>query len=143
LEPGRGQAGLAMIRDSLRPAEHQICTVLVVEDEPLVRLTAAEELREAGMRVIEASDADEAMELLLAGASVDLVFADVVLPGSMDGLELARRLRTDFPDIKILMTSGRTPAHEAAELSPFIPKPYDIAEVIGRIRAACDECAPE
>src|SRR5271165_1918539 len=132
-----------MIRDSLRPAEHQVGAILVVEDEPLVRLTVAEELREAGMRVIEASDADEAMELLLGGASVDLVFADVVLPGSMDGLELARRLRTDFPDIKILMTSGRTPAHEAAAVSPFVPKPYDIAEVIGRIRAACDECAPE
>jgi two-component system, response regulator PdtaR len=115
-----------MIRDSRRPAEHQVCTVLVVADELLVRLTVAEELREVGMRVIEAGNADEAMEHLRAGNCVDLVFADIELPGSMNGLELAQRLGADFPDLKLLMTSGRIPAHEAAFIRPFIPKPYDI-----------------
>ena len=116
--------------------------MLVVEDELLVRLTVAEGLRDAGMRVIEAANAGEAMEHLRAGNPVDLVFADIELPGSMNGLELAQRVRADFPDLKLLMTSGRISAYEAASRA-FIPKPYDIVEVIRLIRASLDESAPE
>ena len=131
-----------MISDSRQPSEHEVRTVLVVEDELLVRLAVAEELREAGMRVIEAGNADEAMKHLRAGNAVDLVFADIELPGSMNGLELARRLRTDFPDIKLLVTSGRLPEPEATSAGAFIAKPYDIAEVVGRIRATLDNKQP-
>lgn len=98
-----------MIRD-LRPSSDDIRTVLVVEDEILVRIVIAEELRDAGMRVIEVGSADEAMAHLRAGHKVDVVFTDIELPGSMNGFELARRLQADFPELKLLMTSGRLPA---------------------------------
>jgi DNA-binding response OmpR family regulator len=57
------------------------------------------------------------------------------LPGAMNGLELAQLLRTDFPHLKLLMTAGRLPEHEAAHIRRFIPEPYDAAEVLARIRA--------
>jgi|HubBroStandDraft_6_1064221.scaffolds.fasta_scaffold509518_1 CheY-like chemotaxis protein len=127
-----------MINDFRGLSQQEPCTVLVVEDEPLVRFMVAEELRDSGMRVIEAGTADEALERLRAGNPVDFVFADIELPGSMNGLELARRVQADFPNLEFLMTSGRAPAHDAASRRPFIPKPYDVAEVIDRIRAALD-----
>jgi two-component system, response regulator PdtaR len=68
-----------------------------------------------------------------------LSFADIELPGSMNGLELARRVQADFPNLEFLMTSGRAPVHDVASRRPFIPKPYDVAEVIDRIRAALDD----
>ena len=132
-----------MIRDSRRPSEDEVRTVLVVEHEILVRLMVADELREAGMRVIEASHADEAMEHVRAGSSIDFVFAEIELPGSMNGLEFIRRLRADVPDLKFLMTSSRMPARERAPIRPFIAKPYDIADVVARIRAALAESSPE
>jgi two-component system, response regulator PdtaR len=128
-----------MINDFRGLSQQEPRTVLVVEDEPLVRLMVAEELRDSGMSVIEAGTADEALERLRAGNPVDFVFADIELPGSMNGLELARRVQTDFPNLEFLMTSGRAPAHDVASLRPFIPKPYDLAEVIDRIRAALDD----
>ncbi len=131
-----------MIRD-LRPSSDDIRTVLVVEDEILVRIVIAEELRDAGMRVIEVGSADEAMAHLRAGHKVDVVFTDIELPGSMNGFELARRLQADFPELKLLMTSGRLPAHAAASLRPFIAKPYNIADVVAHIRAALAERTPE
>jgi two-component system, response regulator PdtaR len=131
--------GFAMNSHSRGLSRQDPCTVLVVEDEPLVRLMVAEELRDSGMRVIEAGTADEALEHLCAGDAVDFVFADIELPGSMNGLELARRVKTHFPNLKLLMTSGRVPAREVAANRPFIAKPYDIPEVIDRIRAALDD----
>ncbi len=124
-----------MIRDSLQPSEDQVRTVLIVEDEILVRLVVAEELREAGMRVIEAANAEEAMQHLRAGIPVDFAFTDIELPGPMNGLELACELEANFPEVKLLMTSGRMPAHETLTVKPFIIKPYDIADVVARIRA--------
>jgi CheY-like chemotaxis protein len=129
-----------MFGNTRRPS--QICTVLVVEDEPLIRLMVADELRDSGMGVIEAETADEALEHLLAGSPADFIFADIELPGSMNGLQLAKRVRTDFPTLKLLLTSGRLPAHETASIAPFIPKPYDVREVIDCIRAAQDESRP-
>jgi DNA-binding response OmpR family regulator len=117
--------------------------VLIVEDEILVRIIVAEAMREAGMRVIEAGNADEAMEHLRVGNRVDFVFTDVELPGSMNGFELARRLRAEFPEVRLLMTSGRLPARMTASLQPFIAKPYDIVDVIARIRAALSGSSPE
>lgn len=124
-----------MIRD-LRPSEDQARTVLVVEHETLVRLMVADELREAGMRVIEASNADEAMAHFSAGNRVEFVFAEIELPGGMNGLELIRRLKAEFPDLKYLMTASRMPGRQRGSMSPFVAKPYDIAAVVARIGAA-------
>jgi CheY-like chemotaxis protein len=131
-----------MIRDP-RPSFEDIRTVLLVEDDILVRVMVAEELREAGLRVVEAGNADEALEHLVTGIPVDFVFTDIELPGSMNGIALTRLLQASFPDCKFLMTSGRLPSHETISLRPFIPKPYDIAGVVEHIRAALAEPPPE
>jgi CheY-like chemotaxis protein len=105
-------------------------TVLVVEDEVLIRMLIAEELRDSGFQVIEAANADEAMGFLAGGGDVDLVFTDVRMPGAMDGLALARHINEAHRDTKLLITSGHLQAGDAAGLGPFIPKPYSISSVI-------------
>jgi two-component system, response regulator PdtaR len=103
----------------------------------------AEELREAGMLVIEAGNADEALQHVGAAKLIDFVFADIELPCSTNGLELVRRLQADFPDLKALLTSGRLPAHTAASIAPFIRKPYNFTDVITCILAAMSGPVPE
>jgi CheY-like chemotaxis protein len=101
--------------------------VLVVEDEALVRLSAREEIEAAGFKVYEANNADEAIRLLEANSDIELVFTDVDMPGSMDGVKLAHYVRTRWPPVKIIVTSGYQ--HLTAEQLPkgslFLSKPYD------------------
>lgn len=104
----------------------QKAVVLIVEDEPLIRFTTLDALEEAGHTVLEAGNADEAMVLLRNRTDVDIVFTDVNMAGSMDGLQLARRVRAMRPRIGIIITSG------VVNLDPmllpantvFLPKPY-------------------
>ena len=106
---------------------HKCCgTVLVVEDEGLVLLDVAESLREAGFSVLEATDAREAMEIMLSGEAFDVLFTDINMPGEMDGMELARRVHDCRPSVRLLLTSGAvkpTPA-EIPDNGAFIAKPY-------------------
>jgi CheY-like chemotaxis protein len=81
-------------------------TVLVVEDEPLIRLDLADHLRSAGLIVIEAATGDEALAVLTTNDAVDLVVSDVRVPGATDGMELAAWLRRERPKIKIILVSG-------------------------------------
>jgi two-component system, response regulator PdtaR len=101
--------------------------VLVVEDEALVWLSAREEIEAAGFKVYEAHNADEAIRLLEANSDIELVFTDVDMPGSMDGVKLAHYVRTRWPPVKIIVTSGYQ--HVTAEQLPkgslFLSKPYD------------------
>jgi DNA-binding NtrC family response regulator len=129
--------------DPCQSSEAQVRTVLLVEDEILVRFDVAEVLREGGMCVIEASNADEAMEHLEAGKSVDFVFTDIEMPGTMNGLAFCTAVERRFPWLKFLVTSGRASADEAASIRSFIPKPYDPADVVAHIRAALAEQPPE
>lgn len=106
--------------------------VLVVEDDPLVRVTICEGLRDAGLSVVEAASADEALSYLGAGQRIDLVFTDVQMPGRLDGIGLARQLRARDPALPIVVTSGTAvlPADLGGAL--FLPKPYDhrrVAEI--------------
>ena len=111
-------------------------TVLVVEDEVLLRLTVAEELRANGIGVLEAANADEALALLQSQVAVNLVLTDVRMPGSMDGLALANLLRRTRPGLKLIIASGHLP-----DLGPrgtaeaFIHKPYDLPIVVEQIKA--------
>ncbi|MDO8323112.1 MAG: response regulator [Phenylobacterium sp.] len=89
--------------------------VLLVEDEILVRLTAAVGLEEAGFTVIEADDAEQALELLSNHDGICAVFTDVNMPGSMDGIDLAQLVHTRWPDVRILVTTG------GADLSGGLP----------------------
>ncbi len=113
-------------------------TVLIVEDEFFVRFTTAEFLREEGYEVLEAENADDALVLLRSGAAVDLLFTDVRMPGSMDGVALATLVRREWPQIHIILTSGYAPellsARSIAE-DRVIPKPYRQQAVAATIRS--------
>jgi CheY-like chemotaxis protein len=81
--------------------------VLVVEDELLVRINAVEMIEDAGFEALEAADADEAIEILEGRPDTKVIFTDIQIPGSMDGLKLAHAVRGRWPPIKIIATSGR------------------------------------
>ena len=119
-----------------RDSEHPL--VLVVEDEPFVRMIAAEGLEDAGFEVIEAASADEALAILNTRNDVGVLFTDVNMPGSVDGVELARMVHQRWPDLRIIVTSGRDrPA--MPEDGRFVPKPYrpgQVAHVIEELISA-------
>jgi CheY-like chemotaxis protein len=116
-------------------AESALPTILVVEDDILVRLMIAEELRNAGFSVIEAANADEALTILQSITLVDLVVTDVAMPGSMDGLALATALRSTKPQVKIIVVSAQTqPAAKPDLADEFFDKPYDPARVVARVK---------
>lgn len=117
-------------------------TVLLVEDDALVRMVTAGELREAGLVVIEAASAEEAHDAILAGLAVDVVFTDVRTEGSLDGYELARRLKAERPGLPVILTSGHLDEAVAAIVAPFLAKPYRIETVIQLIRRQLGEDRP-
>jgi two-component system, response regulator PdtaR len=80
--------------------------ILLVEDEELLRLCAADLLEERGFRVLEASDADEALRTLAERPDVRLLFTDIQMPGALNGMDLARRVHEQCPNVKLLITSG-------------------------------------
>jgi CheY-like chemotaxis protein len=80
--------------------------VLIVDDDPLARMNAVDIIHEAGFDVVEAGNADEAIAILATRPDVQVVFTDVLMPGSMDGLGLARHVRDKWPSMKIIATAG-------------------------------------
>jgi DNA-binding response OmpR family regulator len=107
----------------------------VVEDEALIRFTIADDLRDAGFEVFEAETADEAIAILMR-EDIRLLFTDIDMPGSMDGLRLSAIVRDRWPPVRIIVTSGkRVPS---AGLLPagsrFMPKPYTTAGVLDAVR---------
>ena len=119
-----------------------IHTVLVVEDEVLVRLMIAEELRSAGFQVIETADADEALAVLANITDVSVIFSDIRMPGSMYGLELAKKVRADFPKIRIVLASGNLAAVASVDHDGFFLKPYGADEIINLIKTLLDQKSP-
>jgi CheY-like chemotaxis protein len=111
--------------------------ILIVEDEYLLRLDSAETIENAGFEVIQAANADQAIAILNARPDIHVVFTDIQMPGSMDGLKLARFVRNRWPPIKIVATSGRVVVVANDDLpsgSVFLPKPYRGAEVVATLR---------
>jgi CheY-like chemotaxis protein len=110
--------------------------VLIVEDEFLLRMDAADMIGAAGFEVVEAGNADEAIGILEARRDITVVFTDIQMPGSMDGLKLARAVRGRWPPIKIIATSGRVAIAETdlPEGGKFLPKPYSPTDVAGVLR---------
>ncbi|HEX9521771.1 MAG TPA: response regulator [Reyranella sp.] len=102
--------------------------ILVVEDELLLRLTAVEIVKDAGFEALSAATADEALAILEARADVRLVFTDIQMPGSMDGLGLAHAVRDRWPPVELIVTSGRAhiPAKDLPDGGRFFAKPYDV-----------------
>lgn len=116
-------------------------TILVVEDEPLIRMDIADQLQNLGFGVIEAADASEAVAKLAANNDIKVMFTDVDMPGGMDGLMLAAAVRNRWPPIKIIVTSGLrgVPLSDMPNGSRFFSKPYkpsDIADAARELIAA-------
>ena len=109
-------------------------TVLLVEDEVLIRLMIADELRGQGLQVLEASNADEALTILESSLAVHLLFTDVRMPGRMDGLALAKLAQARFPRLKLIIASSREPEEPSrASADAFISKPYDLNQVVEQV----------
>jgi CheY-like chemotaxis protein len=110
--------------------------ILIVEDEPWVRLGTARTLEDAGFEVIEAANADDAIRKLEDRNDIRVVFTDVHMPGSMDGLKLAHVVRNRWPPVKIIVTSGRErlTEEELPEGGRFFAKPYNVKEITDTLR---------
>ena len=111
--------------------------VLIVEDEPLIRLGAVYQIEDAGFKVYEAGSADAAIALLEVHKEICLIFTDVDMPGSMDGLKLAHYVRGRWPPVKIIVTSGHVKVSQESLPAGalFMPKPYESAVITHKIRA--------
>jgi CheY-like chemotaxis protein len=108
--------------------------VLVVEDEVLIRMAMAAALRRAGLNVIEACDAAEALEIVHTGVEPDALFTDILMPGPIDGLRLAALLETTFPSMKVFVSSGRVSDSDLKLRLNFIPKPTEPDSVARAIK---------
>lgn len=115
---------------------HPRPTVLVVEDEVLVRMSIADHLEDKGFKVLEAANADEALAILNENLEIRLVFTDVDMPGSMDGLKLATLVRDRWPPLRIVITSGHRDlsATELPQGAQFFAKPYNADRIVETFR---------
>ena len=111
--------------------------VLVVEDEFLVRATQVDILRDAGFRVLEAEDADEAFEVLKKRPEIKAVLTDVDMPGSLDGFEFARLVSQGWPALGVLVISGKRAPNrgDMPERAVFAQKPLRSARLVEQVRA--------
>lgn len=111
--------------------------VLIVEDEPLLRMMAADLVEDAGFEAIEAANADEAVEILESRNDIRIVFTDIDMPGSMDGLLLAAAIRDRWPPIAVILTSGHVHASELAlpNGGVFFSKPYDHRKLVNTLQS--------
>lgn len=119
------------------PALTSSSVVLIVEDEPLLRALAGEVAEAAGLGFLEANDADEAMVLLESRDDIGVLFTDIHLRGSMDGLALAEIVRRRWPRIELIITSGKVIPYrnKLPTGSLYFPKPYDIDKVVAALQA--------
>jgi CheY-like chemotaxis protein len=110
--------------------------VLVVEDEFLIRMNVVEIIEDAGFRALEAANADEAIALLETHPNISVVFTDIDMPGSMNGIRLAQAVRGRWPPIKIIATSGhfRLRDGDLPHDGRFLPKPYSSDQITTTIR---------
>jgi CheY-like chemotaxis protein len=111
-------------------------TVLIVEDEVLIRMLLSEALRQEGYAVVEAANADEALSVLEFSISPDVLITDVRMPGSIDGFELAAYVRRTKPELKVIITSGHaSPDGAIGVADAFLPKPYELSLILRRLKA--------
>lgn len=113
--------------------------ILVVEDEFLIRMMLADDLRDAGYQVIEASNADEALEVL-RGLTPDVIISDVNMPGSVDGMGLLAAVRETCPELPVVIMSAHTQPDVAfaAGANHFVAKPFTFGAIVEAMRCALD-----
>jgi two-component system, response regulator PdtaR len=111
--------------------------ILVVEDDPIIRMGALQLVTDAGFEAIEASDADEAIRVLEARSDIHLVFTDVGMPGTMDGIKLAHYIRRRWPPVKLIVASGKAILDEShlPAGARFFAKPYSESTIVGAMIA--------
>ena len=155
------EAGSALERSGLFLARERIAnrppatgapertTVLIVEDNRRLAAFTAQLFEAAGYSVVATETADAALDRLRAGTRIDAIFSDIVMPGSMSGVQFARAVRTDFPGIPILLSTGYSDAAGTAERegARIISKPYDpdrVIALVGQLIAdAGQDAAPD
>lgn len=123
------------------PSNKKLVSLLVVEDEAIVRMVAADVLEEAGFDVIEAANASEALELLDARPDISLMLTDVKMPGELNGYGLSRLVRMKSAAIGIIVISGDSPPHES-DLpfnASFLPKPISPSVLLRAVREALEQ----
>jgi CheY-like chemotaxis protein len=110
-------------------------TILVADDDELLRLVASELIEEHGYTVVEAENAEEAIKVMEKRKDVRLVFTDIQMPPGCDGLELAREVHKRWPKVLLLITSGQVQpsSAEIADHGVFIRKPYRAKDLLGKI----------
>ena len=115
--------------------------ILLVDDEPLIRLDARAILEDAGYQVVEATSADEALRLLAEPTTIEAILTDIDMPGSIDGLALARAVDRQMPDIAIVIMSGKElPRREELPLkAAFMAKPFSRSGLLQSVAEALVE----
>ena len=108
-----------------------MAVVLIVEDEFLIRIMAADFARDAGHEAIEAANADEAIRILEGRTDIEIVFSDVSMPGTMDGVRLMQMIRNRWPPIRLILTSAKSLRQDAGvpQGTFFVPKPYGFEDL--------------
>jgi CheY-like chemotaxis protein len=118
--------------------------ILIVEDDPFLRMLAVEFVNGAGFETLEACDADQAIAILESCSEIAVLFTDINMPGSMDGLQLAHVVSNRWPVIEILVASGHVRLRQA-DLPPngrFLGKPYPAAAMIAELHSLVSHAAP-
>ncbi len=121
-------------------SETMTAAVLIVEDEPLLRINMSSYIEDAGFTAYEAANADEAIRILEQHSEIRLIFTDINMPGSMDGLRLAHYVRRRWPPVKIIVTSGlvKVRSEDMPEGALFVEKPYRPEHITDRVRELMD-----
>jgi CheY-like chemotaxis protein len=114
---------------------HSQPVILVAEDEDLLRLLATDILEDQGFRVVEAANAQAALDVLEKTPDVRLLFTDINMPGALDGMELARRVHERWPHVQLVLTSGQSEPCRAdiPDDGHFIAKPYRAEQLVGQV----------
>ena len=111
-------------------------TILIVEDDPMLRADTMSTLEDAGMQVVERADADEALGFLLENSTdIAAVFTDINMPGHSDGVHLAEMISRHWPHIGVLVTSGYArPSRDLPARAHFIPKPWRVEQIVAAMQ---------
>jgi CheY-like chemotaxis protein len=117
------------------PRNAETPTVLVVDDEPMLRMFVCEVLADAGYEAVAAGSGDEAIALLRSGAAFTAVVTDMEMPGDIDGLELAWNIQAHWPDVAVIVTSGRKlpRADELPYAASFLSKPFSAERLVDTV----------
>jgi CheY-like chemotaxis protein len=133
--PDAGTSAPGRHYDDMTSAFGQRPAVLVVEDEPLVRMIAAEVIEEAGFTAFEASNASQAVALLRENNDIRILFTDVNMPGAMDGVDLAHLVAERWPLVKVIVTTGRggIEVQDLPSGGVFLGKPYHLRDLVSSL----------